>query len=462
MRLPRRVPWATIGELDELCTWIYADESDVDAKVNAINRLTAWSNITALPHALDATLALLCVIVQDLQPLSSYLSLRHGYAAAIIRLVNGLVDPLQQGLYARSIASIANQLGLPAWLVELRHAATHENLPSLELLRQAARESMAWLLHNYFLPTINPSTTLAAPTPSLRPLGPLLKQYKTLSKLVTRDATLRTQQLQIQTVLRDVERWIAEAAVAARVATGVAAWTDEKPRERWALERLCDALLDKAALVPLSKKKRIFPRDDFYPPPAAVAIWSPLLRQVSSVHLDLPFVLVNRIIAYLTADVAPEEFVVISPDTTYDACLARWAFWTLQTLSPGPDSKRDVLIALATGLGPALSLSRDFAAANSMMQALCVGDPELQRSFDILVQPLPVRASDWSPHDISVMDERLAALLALPESSVGAVDAAPPGSGPDIDATIEIAPGWRLLGSDSSWRASPIGVHVAG
>lgn len=62
------------------------------------------------------------------------------YAASIIRLVNGLVDPLQLGAYARSIASIAQQLGLPAWLVELRHAATHEDLPSLEVLRDAARE----------------------------------------------------------------------------------------------------------------------------------------------------------------------------------------------------------------------------------------------------------------------------------------------------------------------------------
>jgi ribosomal biogenesis protein LAS1 len=83
------------------------------------------------------------------QPLS-YLSLRHTYAAAIIRLVNGLVDPLQLGAYARSIASIANQLGLPPWLVELRHAATHEDLPSLELLRQAAREvSTSCLLSVY-------------------------------------------------------------------------------------------------------------------------------------------------------------------------------------------------------------------------------------------------------------------------------------------------------------------------
>jgi ribosomal biogenesis protein LAS1 len=92
-------------------------------------------------------LALLAVIQQDRNQENAtsgfslnYLSLRHSYASAIIRLVNGLVDPLQLGAYARPIASIASQLGLPSWLVELRHAATHEDLPSLEILREAARQ----------------------------------------------------------------------------------------------------------------------------------------------------------------------------------------------------------------------------------------------------------------------------------------------------------------------------------
>ena len=43
--------------------------------------------------------------------------MRHAYAAAVIRLVNGLVDPLQAGAYARPITAIAQQLGLPAWPV---------------------------------------------------------------------------------------------------------------------------------------------------------------------------------------------------------------------------------------------------------------------------------------------------------------------------------------------------------
>jgi len=82
------------------------------------------------------------VIVQDNNKQTAFpaLLLRQSYAAAVLRLVNGLVDPLQVGTYARPIASIAQQLGLPSWLVELRHAATHEDLPSIDLLREAARQ----------------------------------------------------------------------------------------------------------------------------------------------------------------------------------------------------------------------------------------------------------------------------------------------------------------------------------
>jgi ribosomal biogenesis protein LAS1 len=96
-----------------------------------------------LPHALESLLSILVAVRQDNPSdigLSSSLSLRQSYATALIRLVNGLVDPLQSGTYARSILSIAAQIGLPAWFVELRHAATHEDLPSLELLRDGAKE----------------------------------------------------------------------------------------------------------------------------------------------------------------------------------------------------------------------------------------------------------------------------------------------------------------------------------
>lgn len=60
------------------------------------------------------------------------------------------MDPAQRGLYAISIAHIAQTIGLPAWFVEIRHAATHENLPELELLREGAKSALRWLKEQYW------------------------------------------------------------------------------------------------------------------------------------------------------------------------------------------------------------------------------------------------------------------------------------------------------------------------
>lgn len=136
MRLPQRVPWTTLSQLEQLCGDIYNDED----WEQAINRLSAWKFMGSLPFALEATLSLLAAIQADTKQTTPSLSRRNGYSLAIVRFVNGLVDPLQSGPQARSIAAIATQIGIPLSLVELRHAATHEELPSLVALRQATRE----------------------------------------------------------------------------------------------------------------------------------------------------------------------------------------------------------------------------------------------------------------------------------------------------------------------------------
>ena len=85
-------------------------------------------------------------------------------------------------------------------------------------------------------------------------------------KAVTRDASLRqTHQSKIDSVLRDIERWIAEAKAAVDISNGNLGWegieSDESAvsstqttKERLALEALCDNLMEKGALVPLAKK----------------------------------------------------------------------------------------------------------------------------------------------------------------------------------------------------------------
>ena len=45
----------------------------------------------------------------------------------------------------------AMSLGLPASFVELRHEATHRDLPSLVVLRSAAQRSLEWLWQFYWV-----------------------------------------------------------------------------------------------------------------------------------------------------------------------------------------------------------------------------------------------------------------------------------------------------------------------
>lgn len=131
-------------------------------------------------------------------------------------------------------------------------------------------QSLSWLLHNYFLPTISPQSDSSSLAPPLRPLKPILKQYKECMKIVSRDASLASKHKhELTAFMKDIERWLAEAAVAANISFGEVGWdssagssnsqspdslSEQEFKERWALDRLCDELLEKGALVPLSKK----------------------------------------------------------------------------------------------------------------------------------------------------------------------------------------------------------------
>ncbi|KAI0080065.1 Las1-domain-containing protein [Panus rudis PR-1116 ss-1] len=511
MRLPRRVPWSSIAELEQVCAWIYSDESDTISRRLAAERLAAWGAITPLPHAIESTHAILAASLQDAssQSSSSYLSLRQSYATAIIRLVNGLVDPMQLGAYARSISSIATQLGLPTWLVELRHAATHEDLPSLEILRQAANDSMTWLLNNYWLPTINPATPPSAQAPKLPTLEPQLKQYKDLLKATTRDASLQnTFKPEITRVLREVERWISGAKVAANlslgsfdwdvgdVSTGERSW-EEDPRERWALERLCDYLLDKGALVPLSKKKRISLDRTLSAPPPNIAIWRPLISHIQNLHPSFPAVIVSRMISHLTEDQDAQkpftegDMIALTPsaaetpkrDLSYELYLANWAKWFVDTYS-SPDheensdssddlvnpKRKDVIISLAAGLGPTGQMAVGTGnPARILLTALCSDYPELQEIVVNMTQR-PAKTelrAEWNEQDLDAMLERLQMLA--PSTALATTQDIDMGVDGEVeknaaaastqDGPLELPPGWRKL-SEHGWRAAPIGVFV--
>ena len=67
------------------------------------------------------------------------------------RFVTGLLDGLQDKTRKMGMYGLAKSVGLPATFVELRHQATHEQLPSLTRLRSAARSALTWIWSYYWV-----------------------------------------------------------------------------------------------------------------------------------------------------------------------------------------------------------------------------------------------------------------------------------------------------------------------
>lgn len=86
-------------------------------------------------------------ILSDESPGSDTLATRLAYSMAIVRFVNELVDSLEVTL---PVYHLAKMLGIPLYFVEIRHTATHDELPSLELLRQVGIRARTWLWDNYW------------------------------------------------------------------------------------------------------------------------------------------------------------------------------------------------------------------------------------------------------------------------------------------------------------------------
>jgi len=132
---------------------------DHSARLQGVERVAMWRNRGHVPLAVETTSSLVELELMDATPANveqpvapSDQAVRLMYAMVIIRLVNGVVDPLQQKARAQSVQRLAVDVQLPSSLVEVRHEATHNRLPSLAVLRIAAQQAMLWLHEHYWLP----------------------------------------------------------------------------------------------------------------------------------------------------------------------------------------------------------------------------------------------------------------------------------------------------------------------
>lgn len=164
----RIVPWRGADELEVLKRDFYPDKFNDNNRSNSSGRFRAIQKVQSyrckgsqyLPHVIDSTAQITDAILQDENYIANSSnerrvvneqSIRLCYTMALIRFVNGLLDPTQQSKFAVPLHTLAKKIQLPSWFVDLRHWGTHErDLPSLSMLRLTSKEALEWLWKNYW------------------------------------------------------------------------------------------------------------------------------------------------------------------------------------------------------------------------------------------------------------------------------------------------------------------------
>lgn len=390
--LPRRQAWSSAAEFNQVFDLLFSSNGDASSQRAAVDRLQAWQvrSPSSFAPSLAATASFVTLL---LAPSSAAADAATGDAStqrrlalsmAITRFVNGLVDPLQQGYYARSIAQIAEELGLPSWFVDVRHRATHEDLPGEEVLRHAAtqvgrfpccskassaesmQQALDWLYARYWLPTLH-SLSSSASSRSMQQaahvdaLASLLQQYKTLQKALLVDSTAAQPQ-DIDAILQEIVAWVVKAGFEAAAAGGVRLVSSdsrdgsadaEDEAESAGIAMLVERLAEVEVLVPRSRKcasascgtdagpsssirrKRTTVQAPAPLPRALTALYEPLLNHLASAY---PTTFASTLIVHLLATVlsAPDALKRSqAPSTdrddeaTFFATLAGWFAWCL-------------------------------------------------------------------------------------------------------------------------------------
>jgi ribosomal biogenesis protein LAS1 len=280
---------------------------------------------------------------------------------------------------------------------------------------------------------------------------------------------------------------------------------EPEPREAWALDRLCDALLVKGALVPISRKKRVSSKGSpHHPPSSLLMIWTPLLESVAAEHPHFPAVLTSHVIAHLLSnddDNAPADEPEPVPDdntkattaaaaaaekASYDVCLANWGTWLIEWRRSDDETDADVTArrqSVFFQLAQSQVLvtpnhkheqeetsspkSQTQTGARALLNALCASDRRFAGMSEALMGVDTRRASEndppvWCETDLDVMEARVksARSLSTPQSDVNAATYFSPAEQVSLSQNKSLPSGWRMLSEQGGWRTCPIGVYV--
>lgn len=166
----RVVPWTGLPEWTRVARCVGEHGHDREALLEALDWLRIWVIRGNAPPAVETTYSLLeikrCMWDavrreeeeeeegegEEFGRETSSRCLQLSLAAALVRFVNEVVDPEQQGVFAQPVTHLAERMNLPRLLVDIRHGATHDELPSYEVLALGLELALNWLREHYWCP----------------------------------------------------------------------------------------------------------------------------------------------------------------------------------------------------------------------------------------------------------------------------------------------------------------------
>ena len=146
IRIMRAVSWKNWDEWSEVYHLLYS--SDEDEILKGCAKVSAWLAKQQVPIAIEVTAALQKELHNHKRNVDS-LSL------AIIRFINGVVEPFKDQNISASIQLICNEHNIPDHVLTIRHAATHGQMPTFDFACVGALSALNWLRENYWEQQVN-------------------------------------------------------------------------------------------------------------------------------------------------------------------------------------------------------------------------------------------------------------------------------------------------------------------
>lgn len=154
---PKRiVGWINREEFEIVYDELFS--TDISLQQHALDRIAVWK--CRIQHKLSTAIELSSQLISTLlfykrvqgskENTDLQISLQLSVAMAVIRFVNLMTENKQKKLYAQPVHTVAEELGIPEWLVNLRHDATHSNMPSLNLLYKGLVFAICWLKEEFW------------------------------------------------------------------------------------------------------------------------------------------------------------------------------------------------------------------------------------------------------------------------------------------------------------------------